>query len=213
MVKKTLLCFFVLTLATSLFGANRPLVAHATRIIKGKGVQLRVPATQHRIFSNVGAEANEYQANGYFVAGSTSALGVSQFIAVPFTVGTTGRTLSLVQVPMQWYGSGHNTAQLCLYSDSSGAPGSQIGNCVTKNNLPAFGTTDTLTAYNFTAQGLVLTASTPYWIVGQEPSSGANTDAEMVWCGESTVLGYNVSSGGWFTFNPDLESVMAVFGI
>jgi hypothetical protein len=213
-VKKTLLCFLVFTLAsaTALFGADRLAVAHATHIIKGKQIQLE-PVTQHKIFSNVGPSTNEYQANGYFVAGPTNpVLGHSQFMAVPFTLGTTGYTLSLVKVPMQWYGQGHNLAQLCLYSDNSGVPGSQIGKCVQRGNLPAFGTTNTLTTYNFTTQGLKLSASTAYWIVGQTPSSGAAADATMVWCAESIYEGDNISNGGWGAFQPDLESVAAIYG-
>jgi len=214
MVKKTLLCCLVLTLActTSLFAASRPAVAHASRIIRGTGTHLRVPATQHKIFSNVGPEANEYQANGYFVAGPTNpVLGVSQFMSVPFS-SSVARMLTLVEVPMQWYGQGHNVAQLCLYSDNSGVPGTQIGNCVTHRNLVAFGTTDTLTTYNFTSQALALGAGTPYWIVGQTPSTGAEADATMVWCSESSIEAGNVANGGWFTFAPDLESVVAIFG-
>lgn len=214
-MKKTLLCFLVFTLAsaTALFGADRLAIAHATHIIQGRAAQTKVPATQHKIFSNVGPSTNEYQANGYFVAGPTNpVLGQSQFIALPFSLGATAYKLTLVKVPMQWYGQGHNIAQLCLYSDNSGVPGTQIGKCVTRLNLPAFGTTNTLTTYNFTAQALALSANTAYWIVGQTPSKGTNADATMVWCGESNSLGYNVNNGGWNVFLPDLESVAAIYG-
>jgi hypothetical protein len=214
-VKKTLLCVLVFTLAsaTALFGADRLAIAHATHIIQGRAAQTVEPATQHKIYSNVGPSTNEYQANGYFVAGPTNpVLGESQFMAVPFQLGATAYKLTLVKVPMQWYGQGHNIAQLCLYSDNSGVPGSQIGKCVTHINLPAFGTTNTLTTYNFTAQLLALSANTNYWIVGQTPSTGAKADATMVWCSESTYEGYNVNSAGWGSFQPDLASVAAIYG-
>jgi len=213
MVRKTLLCVFVLTLATSVFAAHVPAVAHASRIIKGHQHQAD-PDSTHLLFSNVGPSGNEYQANGYFVAGPTNpVLGESQFMAVPFTLGATGYNLDKVKVPMQWYGEGHNTAQLCLYSDSgSNYPGSQIGNCVSHSNLPDFGTTNTLTSYNFSSQSLALSPNTQYWIVGQTPSTGSKADATMVWCSESIFEGYNVANAGWGSFQPNLESVAAIYG-
>jgi hypothetical protein len=214
-MKKTLLCFLVFTLAstTALFGADRLAIAHATHIIQGRAQTATEPAAQHKIYSNVGPSTNEFQANGYFVAGPTNpVLGQSQFMAVPFLLGATGYNLTVVKVPMQWYGQGHNIAQLCLYNDNSGVPGTQIGNCVTHRNLPAFGTTNTLTTYSFTIQALALSANTPYWIVGQTPSTGVNADATMVWCAESNFLGFNVANSGWGAFQPDLASVAAIYG-
>lgn len=211
MVKKTLVCLFVLTfVCTTMAFAEKPLVAHATNIIHKNAVQdnSRDPV----LCSNVGPSANQYGVNGYFVAGPSSGLGTSQFIGAPCTPKVS-KNLTTVKGAWQWYGSGANEIQVCLYSDSgSNSPGTQIGKCVTKKNLPAFGTTNTLVTANFTAQNLALTAGTQYWIVGQTPLTGVGSDAEDVWVGESVWLGYNVGQNGWNSFQPDLEGVMKVSG-
>jgi len=198
-----------LTLATTMLAADKPLVAHASRIIQGHSA---LPDAGSVLCSNVGASTNMYQENGYFVAGPDSALGESQFMAFPCTPKTT-KTLTTVKGAWQWYGDGANEIQICLYSDNgSNAPGTQIGKCVTKKNLPDFGTTNTLVTANFTMQALSLTGGTQYWIVGQTPSSGTGDDAMDVWCGGADYTGYNVAGNGWGSFQADLTPVAAVSG-
>jgi len=215
MVTKKLLCSFALTLAstTLLFGQNRPIFVHATHIIVGARVWQPEPDSQHKIFSNVGPSNNEYQTAGFLVSGPKNTLSdESESIAVPFVLGNTGYTLTKVEAPLQYYGYGQNYVQVCLYSDNSGAVGTQIGQCVSKSNLPIFGVTNTLTTFNFTKQGLALSANTQYWIVAQEPSKGEKADAVVIWDAESSLQAYNVANGGWSVFLPNTQGVMAVYG-
>jgi hypothetical protein len=215
MVNKQLLCSFALTLAstTLLLAQHRPTVVRATHIIVGIGLQQPGPDSQHKIFSNVGPANDEYQLFGFLVSGPKNAInGVSESITVNFFLGNAGYTLTKVEAPIQYYGSGHNYVQVCLYSDKSGVPGSQIGKCVSNSNLPEFGTTNTLTTFDFAKQGLSLSANTQYWIVAQEPSKGPNADAVTVWDWDSMFTGSNVSNGGWSVSQPNFDGVMAVYG-
>lgn len=209
MVKKTLLCLFVLTLACTMgFAASHPAIAHATQVIKG---HMRQANPDHSVvlFNNLGASGFNYQLNGYFVAGSAnSVLGEAQFIALPFTP-TVAVTLGKVSAPIQYYGYGTNAVRFSLYSDNSGVPGTQIGNSVTKHNLPAFGTTGVTTTFNFSGQALALTAGTQYWIVGDEPN---NSTAVEVWDADGQWLGYDVANAGWGAFQPNLAGAAKITG-
>lgn len=212
MVRKTLVCLFVLIVActTMVFAADKPLVAHADYVVVGKAA----PDTSHdpTLCSNVGPPTNEFGATGYFVGGPNSEIGNSQFMAMPCTPKA-NHTLTTVKGAWQWYGAGHNTIQICLYSDSgSNYPATQIGKCVTKNNLPIFLTTNTLVTANFTSQNLALTGGTQYWIVAQTPSKGPQADALDVWVSDGVWMGDNVGGTGWDSFQPNLAGVMAVSG-
>ena len=214
MVKKMLVCLFVLTIActTMVFAAQKPVAVHANHIIQRKAVQDDSPASTVVLCSNVGPATNQYGANGYLVTGPASALGTSQFIAAPCTPKVS-KILATVKGAWAYDGSGANQMQVCLYSDNgSNAPGTQIGKCVTKKNLPTFGTANTLVTATFTKQNLALTAGTQYWIVAQTPLTGTGDDFYGVWVGESVSLGYNVGQNGWNSFQPDLEGVMMVRG-
>ena len=212
-MKKLFVCMFVLTLAcsTTLLAAEAPKVAHADHIIQGKAQ----PNTSHDpvLCNTIGPSTNEFQLNGYFVAGpDNSLLGESQFMAVACTPSK-NVTLTTVKAGWQWYGYGANLIQICLYSDNgSNAPGTQIGNCVTKRNLPDFGTANTLVTVNFSSQSLALTAGTQYWIVGQTPSSGTGDDAVDVWNGGGEYTGYNVAGSGWGSFQADLTPAATISG-
>jgi len=210
-MKKLFVCMFVLTLATTLLAADKPLVAHTDRIIVGH--QKAEPDIGVTLCNNLGPASNEYNVtNGFFVAGPASALGTSQFIGAPCTPAAT-HTLTTVKAGWQWYGDGANEIQICLYSDNgSNAPGTQIGKCVTKKNLPTFGTTNTLVTANFTKQGLSLTGGTQYWIVALTPSSGTGDDALDVWDGRAGYYGYNVGGGGWGSAEFDATPAVKVSG-
>jgi hypothetical protein len=211
-MKRMLLCIFVLTLAcsTTLFAADRLLSVHADHLIAGHGA---LPPAIGVVCSNVGPATNQYGANGYLVLGPSNTLtGSSQFIAAPCTPKT-NKILTTVKGAWQYYGTGANEMQVCLYSDSgSNSPGTLMGKCVTKKNLPTFGTANTLVTATFTKQNLALTAGTQYWIVGQLPASGTGSDAQDVWAGESVFASFNSGGSGWTSFQPDLEPVMAVSG-
>jgi len=212
-MKKLFVCMFTLTLAcsTMLFAAEAPRVAHATNVIVGH--QRTEPDTSVTLCNTLGPKTNEYILSGYYVAGPASSLGTSQFIASPCTPKAT-HTLTTVKAGWQWAGSGANEIQVCLYSDSgSNTPGTQIGNCVTKTNLPNFGTTNTLVTANFKSQNLSLTGGTQYWIVAQTPGSGTGDDALDVWCGTvAPYTGSNVGSSGWYSFEADYTPSMRVSG-
>jgi len=204
---------FVLTFActTALFAAQRPLTAHATNVIVGH--QQAEPDTGVTLCNTIGPSTNEYILDGYLLLGPASAYGESQFIGAPCTPKSTV-TLTTVKAGWQYYGSGANQVQICLYNDNgSNAPGTQIGNCVTKRNLPTFGTTNTLVTANFTSQNLSLTGGTQYWIVAQTPSTGKGDDFEGVWNGTvSPYTGSNVAGTGWYSFEADLTPSMRVSG-
>lgn len=227
MVKKSVLCLFVFTLAcsTALFAADhKPLISgKATHVIPATR-QAPPPSAAKLIYSNLGPTAEPYQLNGFLVLGPGSVdFGESQFIGVPFTVKGATKFAGL-RAPIQ-YGSsifpdpGDNYIQMCLYSDASGvagpptAPGTQIGNCVAKSNLPVFGTAYPLTTFVFESQNLALASGFSYWIVSQEPSSGTGADSEMVWDWETDTNAYNVAGDGWNTeFAADTQGAVAVYG-
>jgi hypothetical protein len=209
-MNRMLLCIFVLTLAcsTMLLAADKPLSVHASHIIAGHGV---LPPASGILCSNVGPSTNQYGANGYLVLGPANALtGASQFLAEPCTPKAS-KALTTVKGAWSYFGTGANVIQICLYNDSgSNAPGKRLGKCVTKKNLPAFGTTNTLVTADFTAQNLHLAKGKKYWIVAQTP--GTSSDAQDVWAGESVYESFNPGGAGWSTFQPDLNGVMAVSG-
>lgn len=212
-MKKLFVCIFVLTLAcsTTLLAADRPLVAHADHVIVGKAA----PDTSNdpTLCNSIGPASDEFGDSGFYVAGPTNPVfSHSQFIAVPCTPKA-NHNLTTVKGAWQWAGLGHNTIQICLYSDNgSNAPGTQIGNCVNKNNLPAYLTTNTLVTANFTSQNLALTGGTQYWIVAQTPSTGAKADATDVWVGGNPWTSSDVAGNGWGSFQADYVGAMKVSG-
>jgi len=223
MVKKSVLCLFVLTLACStLFAADhKPLVSGpATHVIAGTQHQAPVSKSVHLIYSNLGPVGNQYQLNGYLVLGASSpSFGESQFVGVPFTVKTAAK-LAGIKVPAQYYNlgdGGTNEIQYCLYSDASGVAGpptnvgTQIGNCKTADNLPDFGTTGTLTVFNFESQNLALAAGTSYWIVAQENGT-TGVAAEMVWdWANNAITSVDDAGSGWVELPASEQGAMAVY--
>src|SRR5580658_9130973 len=164
----------------------------------------RVEATLTKIYSNLGPPKNAYNgADGYLVGGPNSEFG-QQFAGLPFTPATNS-TVTVIHVPLTYYGSGANQVNLSLYTDVGGVPGMIIAGPHTFKNLPAFGTCCTLVTWHLRT-GVSVTAATQYRLVADTPATGTGSDTAAIWDDQLPVYleAFNQGDGeGWLPYNGD----------
>jgi len=160
------------------------------------------------IYSNLGPKGNRYDcSNGWLVAGSDSALGHEQWIAMPFTP-TSNHSVTEIEIAVASGGSGEGFT-LSLNADASGLPGTSLHTWeMTKLPASCPNTLDTATY----KRGTKVSKGKQYWVVAQTDST--NADAYDSWdytYNQSTgPFAYDVGSG-WTADNSYL-SAFAVLG-
>jgi len=172
-------------------------------------------AALKKLYSNLGPDPADlyYATNGYFVSGPQNLLNdQKQDVAMPFKVHS-NTSIVRVKAALKYYGYGANAAQLAIYSDASGLPGTKIRN---KNltNLDDFGGCCKLAVWNLTTP-LPVTKGTTYWIVGTTatPSMDSVSVWDWVYNGFSGTIAFQLDDTGWFLFNSGYPlSAFAVFG-
>ncbi|MGD1089533.1 MAG: choice-of-anchor R domain-containing protein [Verrucomicrobiota bacterium] len=112
----------------------------------------------------VPAQATVYVSNiSDTTADTVEALGAN-WLAAEFTTGADSGGYSLDSVDLLFSdtsGSSGSGFVLMLYANSSGQPDSSIG------TLSGSSAPDTAGTYNYTASGITLSPSTPYWLVAR----------------------------------------------
>jgi hypothetical protein len=210
---RTLACIAILTIACGTMMAADRLPDRAITV--GAGVIHPMPVEKKpwfkTLYTNLGSSTDAYYStNGWLVAGSASALGHEQWIAMPVTLSG-NHTLNEIEIALTYDNSGTNAAEVVFAADSSGLPGKTIKSWDVKN-LPTFGTCCTLVVVK-DKKGIKLKANTQYWVIGQTDSKSA--DAYDSWDYTYNLVtgnfAYNIGSG-WTSYDSDL-SAFALRGV
>jgi uncharacterized repeat protein (TIGR03803 family) len=168
------------------------------------------------IYSNLGPSNAAFDyISGSLISGPGSPLGSQQWIGFPFTP-TENHTATEIDAAAFYYGndgSAGNNFNFGIWSDSAGAPGTEIAS-VDVANLPTFtGTSgDCCNTQNATIAATALTAGTQYWVVLSTDGNGMNSLGvwDYVYNDASGTLAYNDGSG-WNTIQ-GTASAFAVCG-
>jgi hypothetical protein len=209
MVRKLIaypLLSFVITCGTLL--AANPDVAPPSRA--GTSVAQHAVASQPKlktIYSNLGPKGKRYDCtNGWIVAGSNSALGHEQWIAMPFTP-TANHTVTEIEIAVDGPANSPGFT-LSLNADASGLPGTALHTWEIKKVAGGCPNLDTATY----KQGIKVSKGKQYWVVAATDST--NEDAYDSWNytykDTTGPFAYDVGSG-WTADNSYL-SAFAVLG-
>ncbi len=87
-MKKTSIAAFSIALCgASLFGQQSKLFQLDGNIFPADGPEQEPPAPLQNIFSNLGPATSAFTNSGWTLSGPASAIGITQFVALPFTPG------------------------------------------------------------------------------------------------------------------------------
>jgi hypothetical protein len=156
------------------------------------------------IYSNLGPSNDAFDyTDGYLISGSGSPYGSQQWVGFPFTP-TENHTATEIDAAGFYYGNdgqAGNDFNFGIWSDSSGAPGTEL-NGADVANLPTWtGTSgDCCNTQHATIAPTALTAGTQYWVVLSTDSNGTNSLGvwDYVYNDANGTLAYNQGSG-WST--------------
>jgi hypothetical protein len=163
------------------------------------------PASFRKIYSNLGtSQTNLYlDHKGWLVLGPHSVDQPQEFIGLHFVPKFDSHVLQ-VRAALQYVGFGANQANLSLYGDSNGSPGTLLAGPVTVTNLPRFGTCCILAVANFAP--VAVTGGTTYWVVADTPLTGQGSDFTGVWNFVVAVFPLAFDNGsGWFIYDVDQQ--------
>ena len=203
MLKRTLGCLFVLTLASGILWAEGPKVAHT----KGAPATKRwnPPAGHAVIWTNLGPSFTDLynDASGYYVLGPSNSVGLGeQWIALPFTPSSNASATELVAAV--GIISGTSLVDVGLYSDAGGVPGTLIaGGHSTK--IPVFGTC--CGVVEVTIPSTALAKGTQYWIAATTDDTNGPDFTGAFNSSNSSTIAYDPSQEGWFTFSGNVPGV------
>ena len=165
-----------------------------------------------KIYSNLGKKKTDLflDTNGWTVAGVNAGIGVTQYVAIPFTPKSNSH-VTQTQVAVEWV-QGDNQVNFSLYTDNSGIPGTLIAGPVTVTGLATFGTCCQLAVANFTSTAV--TAGTQYWVVADEPTSGPGSNTWGAWAFVPNLFPFSFNQGsGWLAADgASAEAAGAVYG-
>jgi hypothetical protein len=216
-VKKTLILLFATMLCSTVLFAQ---AKHSGRTTTTKELSAihtpsqDAPAALKKIYSNLGKSKTDrfLDTNGWTIAGPNAGIGVVQYIGMPFTPKVNAH-LTQTQLAVEWV-TGDNQVNISLYSDGGGIPGTKLAGPVTVSNLATFGTCCQLAVANLTSTAVA--AGTQYWVVVDEPSTGAGSNTWGAWAFVPTLFPFaffNPANGGWLPGNgASAEAAGAVFG-
>lgn len=205
MLKRSLACLFVLTLASGILWAqNAPKVAHTSRS-NAPAQRWNPPASHPVIWTNMGPSfSNLYNdTTGYYVLGPNNSVGLSeQWIGLPFTPSKNVSATELVAaIGIE---TGTSLVDVGLYSDSGGTVGTLIaGGHSTK--IPLFGTC--CGVVEVTIPSTALTAGTQYWIAATSDDTNAPDFTGVFESSNQSTIAGDVGQGGWFPFSGNVPAV------
>jgi len=155
------------------------------------------------IYSSLGTDAKNLYNNidTWLVSGPNSVVGLSAFIALPFTPKSNSH-VSEVRTAVLWYGDGAGQVDLSIHADHNGHPGKLLAGPVTVTNLPKAFTCCQLAVADFSS--VPVNGGTQYWVVADTPLSGKGSDFLGEWAGAVypvLPLSGNAAQTGWVTFN------------
>lgn len=155
------------------------------------------------IYSSLGTDPN-YLYNyidTWLVSGPNSAVGIADFIALPFTPKSASH-ITQVRVAVLYEELGANQVNISIHADSSGHPGKLLAGPVTVTKLPKGLTCCGLGVANFNS--VAVKGGVKYWVVADTPKSGQGSDFLGEWAGAVSpvlTLAGNAAGTGWISFN------------
>ncbi|MFZ3263257.1 MAG: hypothetical protein WA172_04610 [Terriglobales bacterium] len=155
------------------------------------------------IYSSLGTDpTNLYNyIDTWLVSGPNSLVGISDFIAMPFTPKANSH-ISEVRAAILFYGNGADQVNLSIYKDSKGHPGGLLAGPVTVGNLPKSFTCCQLAVANFAS--VPVTGGKQYWVVANTPKTGQGSNFLGEWAGAVSpvlMLAGDAEQTGWVAFN------------
>ncbi len=155
------------------------------------------------IYSSLGTDPN-YLYNyidTWLVSGPNSLVGISDFIALPFTPKSNSH-ITQVRAAVLYEGLGADRVNLSIHADNSGHPGKLLAGPITVTKLPKSLTCCGLAVANFSS--LAVKGGTQYWVVADTPKTGPGSDFLGEWAGAVSpvlTLAGNAAGTGWVAFN------------
>jgi hypothetical protein len=160
------------------------------------------------IFDSIGSGGYNC-CSGWTVSGPSSVIGEQIWSADQITPSVSGKVKEIVMGV--GYVTGNNAAELAIYSDASGLPGTMLWSGDV-SNLPVFGSTGTTTVSAKVKPAVKIKANTPFWVAVQTDTNSSNTwDA---WNDSNTTnapLAQNTGSG-WTNFGSTTAGAMTLYG-
>ncbi|HEY3778416.1 MAG TPA: hypothetical protein VGL35_10205 [Rhizomicrobium sp.] len=158
------------------------------------------------IFDSIGSGGYNC-CNGWTIGGPSSVVG--QVWSADQITPTKKAKVTKIVVGVG-YVTGSNAAELAIYSDASGVPGTMLWSGDV-SNLPGFGSTGTMTV-QATVTGVKVKANKPIWVAVQTDANSADTwDA---WNDSNTTnapLAQN-SGSGWTNFGSNTAGAVTLYG-
>jgi hypothetical protein len=160
------------------------------------------------IFDSIGAGGYNC-CSGWTISGPTSPIGEQIWTAIQITPTKNGAVKQIVAGI--GFVTGTNSAELAVYSDASGVPGTMLWSGDV-SDLPNFGSTSTTTVMSKVKPKVAFTANTPYWVAVQTDANSASTwDA---WNESETTnapLAQN-DGAGWTNFGSNAAGAVTLYG-
>jgi hypothetical protein len=187
--------------------SNGAVVTTVTRGYETGGFyHARAPIGGTVIFDSIGTGGYNCCA-GWTVGGPSSAVG-QVWSAIQITPTVSGKVKHVVAGV--GYVTGNNAAELAIYRDASGVPGTMVWSADV-SSLPVFGSTSTATV-KARVTGVRIKANKPFWVAVQTDSNSSNTwDA---WNDSNTTnapLAQN-SGSGWTNFGSTTAGAVTLYG-
>jgi len=205
-VKRILLLAGLLTILNlTLFSqtTEQPLMLHHKGKLRVYVPPQEVPQGLTEIYSSLGTDPKNlynYLAT-WLVSGPNSIIGLSDFIAMPFTPKSNAHVLQ-VRTAVLWDEIGADQVNLSIHEDSKGHPGKLLAGPVTVTNVPGVFSCCQLAVANFSS--VPVNGGTQYWVVADTPKTGQGSDFLGEWAGAVSPvlpLAANAAGTGWVTFN------------
>lgn len=191
---------------TSLMLSNGAAVTTVTRgQDTGVFYHAHVPGTV--IFDSIGAGGYNC-CSGWTISGPSSQIGEQIWTAIQVTPTVSGKLKKVVAGV--GYVNGSNAAELAIYKDASGVPGTMLWSGDV-SNLPVFGSTGTTTV-QAKVTGVKIRANKPFWVAVQTDANSSNTwDAWNESNTTSAPLAQNTGSG-WTNFGSNPAGAVTLYG-
>jgi|HubBroStandDraft_6_1064221.scaffolds.fasta_scaffold327559_1 hypothetical protein len=185
--------------------------AAMTTVTRGYGTggfyHMRAPVGGTVIFDSIGTGGYNC-CSGWTISGPSSQIGEQIWTAIQITPTVTAKVKHVVAGV--GYVNGNNAAELAIYKDASGLPGTMIWSA-DASNLPVFGSTSTGTV-TARVTGVRIKANKPFWVAVQTDSNSSNTwDAWNESNTTDTPLAQNTGSG-WTNFGSNPSGAVTIYG-
>jgi len=159
------------------------------------------------IFDSIGSGGYDC-CNGWTISAVGSPIGEQIWTAIQITPTGNGKVKSIAAGV--GYVTGTNAAELAIYSDAGGVPGTMLWSGDV-SDLPAFGSTSTATV-TAKVKKVKLSANTPIWVAVQTDANSSDTwDA---WNESETTdapLAQN-DGAGWTNFGSNAAGAVTLYG-